>query len=311
MGNRIPNATIAIKAGANSSLARLSYHDLADHILLLRRVIAHPELTQEGPILNYFIREYYLRMAGRKMRTAFQQTMLPWQIDWIWHVHRLHPLAYYHDCMHSFAGGELVDKHYLSLKAVEELPPAPMVFANEHLTAPLTVGSMDLAKAVVRQRRFLDKFQQHFLYSWNLADLDYAAFRKMVQDYVLFLKLARAKEMIVPTFDIDLLWHTHMRYPSQYRDCSIAFCGFVLNHDDSIDEKTLKQAAEKTNERWKKSYRSDTSAANDFILLDASSHGSSCATMVREKRLGWFDDGSDDGDSDSSCSSSCGGCGGD
>merc|ERR1719254_391532 len=39
--------------------------------------------------------------------------------------------------------------------------------------------------------------------------------------------------MIVPTYDVDLLWHAHMTYPQLYRRHCSEFVGFVVWHDDS------------------------------------------------------------------------------
>lgn len=40
------------------------YYGLVDHILLLREVIKHPEMTQRGETLPYFIGDY-CRRKGR------------------------------------------------------------------------------------------------------------------------------------------------------------------------------------------------------------------------------------------------------
>jgi hypothetical protein len=53
-------------------------------------MIAHPEMMQEER-LNRFIEEYCRRMSQQEMTTKHQQRRLPWRIEWIWHVHRLHP----------------------------------------------------------------------------------------------------------------------------------------------------------------------------------------------------------------------------
>jgi hypothetical protein len=37
-------------------------------------------------------------MALGEMKTQKQQFKLSWQIEWIWHVYRLHPLDYFKDC---------------------------------------------------------------------------------------------------------------------------------------------------------------------------------------------------------------------
>jgi hypothetical protein len=48
-------------------------------------------------------------MVKGRLRTEKQQSKLPWQIEWIWHVHRLHPLEYLNDCTKQLSH-RLVDK---------------------------------------------------------------------------------------------------------------------------------------------------------------------------------------------------------
>ncbi|CAF3896496.1 unnamed protein product, partial [Rotaria sordida] len=37
-----------------------------------------------------------------------QQMHLPWEVEWIWYVHRVHPLNYYNDCAKQLADGKIV-----------------------------------------------------------------------------------------------------------------------------------------------------------------------------------------------------------
>lgn len=83
MGNS-PTAPLKRSVGASASggmYFSLSYSALVDHALLLRQVIAHPEMTKEGETLNYFIKEYCYYMAANKMSTLVQQANLSWQLD--------------------------------------------------------------------------------------------------------------------------------------------------------------------------------------------------------------------------------------
>jgi len=172
-------------------------------------------------------------MAQEEMVNKKQQLRLPWEIEWIWHVHRLHPLVYDKDCK-QLPDGKLVDKMvYNLIKTRNKNCNSKIVFTSikNHLSF---VPSIDLVQAVIRQCDFLEKFQQHNLYSWTFKQEDRSNFEHLVQNYVSFIKLARRNEMIVPTFDIDLIWHSHMRRPSHYHKFSIALCGFILDHDDSI-----------------------------------------------------------------------------
>ncbi|CAF4775904.1 unnamed protein product, partial [Rotaria sp. Silwood2] len=141
------------------------------------------------------------------------------------------------------------------------------------------VPSVDLREAVIRQRDFLEKFQQHYLYSFDLTKMDRSQFKHLVQNYVSFMKLADKNEMIVPTFDIDLIWHTHMRYPSQYQTASTSLCGFIVDHNDAIESNTLTNAYQKTAKRWEKIYKIGYGQNIDRKHLQTSQYMSSCAMV--------------------------------
>jgi hypothetical protein len=74
-----------------------------------------------------------------------------------------------------------------------------MIFPMD-ITQSLFVPFIDLKSAIIRQK--------DFLYSYDLQEFNELRFQNLVQDYVSFVKLARKTQMIVPTFDIDLIWHT-------------------------------------------------------------------------------------------------------
>ncbi|CAF5138157.1 unnamed protein product, partial [Rotaria sp. Silwood1] len=109
--------------------------------------------------------------------------------------------------------------------------------------------------------------------------MDRSQFEHLVQNYISFMKLAQKNHMIVPTFDIDLIWHTHMRYPSQYQSVSTALCGFILDHNDAIESNILSDAYQKTAERWEKTYKSEYGHNIDRKNLETSQYMSSCAMV--------------------------------
>ncbi|CAF1601638.1 unnamed protein product [Rotaria sp. Silwood1] len=135
------------------------------------------------------------------------------------------------------------------------------------------------------------------------------------------MKLARKNTIIIPTFDIDLMWHTHMRYPLSYLEFSKAVCGFVLDHDDSIAPPVLIDAYQDTADRWKKAYQSEYGQHVDQNYSRKFLDFSRCAMIHKseeEKRPnhknsggcgGWW--GTVDGGTDSAGSSCGSGCGGD
>lgn len=46
------------------------------------------------------------------------------------------------------------------------------------------------------------------------------------------------RPFFVPTYDIDLLWHTHQLSPSSYASDMKLFLGRLLEHDDSVNDRT-------------------------------------------------------------------------
>ncbi|CAF5084424.1 unnamed protein product, partial [Rotaria sp. Silwood1] len=148
----IRNYPVIIKP-KNGKQFSMMYHSLIEHILLLRKVINHPEMSQEGPELNYYINDYCKRMSKGKMRTYDQQENLPWQLEWICHVHRLHPLAYLNDCNKQLSD-ELVDKKcpklIIDCDKQDELKKSKNPFSSNNTNLQF-IPSIDLRSAVIRQ----------------------------------------------------------------------------------------------------------------------------------------------------------------
>ncbi|CAF0954814.1 unnamed protein product [Adineta steineri] len=157
--------------------------------------------------------------------------------------------------------------------------------------------------------------------------MNLSSFEQIVQNYISFMKLAKKGTMIVPTFDIDLIWHTHMRSPMSYIDFSTTVCGFILNHDDSIDKNVLNVAYENTTNQWKLTYQSEYGQNIDRDCLRNTSYKSSCVMIPIHNQKNrsnqdnstsggscggwWWESSHGHSDSSDSSDSSCGGCGGD
>jgi len=65
--------------------------------------------------------------------------------------------------------------------------------------------------------------------------------------------------ILVPTYQIDLMWHTHILTSlTNYNADCMRLCGSLLNHDDSINDRsegsTLNVAFERTCALWKRTY---------------------------------------------------------
>ena len=57
--------------------------------------------------------------------------------------------------------------------------------------------------------------------------------------------------VVVPTLDIDLVWHTHMLRATDYRTQTKKLLGRILNHDDKVEEGTMSTSFDETSQLWK------------------------------------------------------------
>lgn len=65
--------------------------------------------------------------------------------------------------------------------------------------------------------------------------------------------LAEKHELLCPTLDIDLVWHTHQLLPTYYADCFHAV-GIFIDHNDKLTSPTLGAAFDRTGKLWYELY---------------------------------------------------------
>lgn len=102
-------------------------------------------------------------------------------------------------------------------------------------------NNMDLAAmlrdAVLRQTAFVDKMNAHM---WIRSPALEGTLRRAIDRYAKFCELLRnSKEMLVPTLDIDLVWHTHQCAAVYYGRGMEALVGRFVNHDDTVGKNEL------------------------------------------------------------------------
>lgn len=127
-----------------------------------------------------------------------------------------------------------------------------------HLSIPTTSAgrnggsyieiSENLVAMTIRQERFIMKMNSFdFL---NSSALNQTLSESIVR-YARFFKLMcdnYGERMLVPTLDIDLIWHTHLLSPVCYIQYSRAATrqNLVIGHDDNVDEETLAASFQET-----------------------------------------------------------------
>ncbi|KAF7622718.1 hypothetical protein F9C07_11556 [Aspergillus flavus] len=100
---------------------------------------------------------------------------------------------------------------------------------------------------VERQLKFVEKMHDHL---WIRSPAVDGTLRRAIDRYEKFLQLFRdyPKTTLVPTLDVDLVWHTHLCNPEQYRTSLVERAGRMVNHDDKLGKSFLDIRFDKTQE---------------------------------------------------------------
>ncbi|PWA53562.1 glycine-rich domain-containing protein-like protein [Artemisia annua] len=207
------------------------------------------------------------------------QLVVPLDCEWIWHCHRLNPVRYMSDCKELF--GLIIDPCGVVISSVDGTskkktevlwntmyPEEPYELdmddcfddndtKNKLMASPST--KYDLVSAVNRQSSFYYQVSRTFM-------KDDIFLEGAVERYKGFLHMIRrnmemkSKNFCVPTYDIDLMWHTHQLHPLSYFNDTVSLLGKVLGHDDTDSDRTKGQKLDvgfsTTTKQWKEMFSS-------------------------------------------------------
>lgn len=115
-----------------------------------------------------------------------------------------------------------------------------------------------------KQMQFIDKVLS---IDWTS---DSAIFDKNIEKYKYFMSLKATDNYMIPTFEIDLIWHSHMNKKS-YKDDCVKLLGKVISHDDTISESVLMPRYIKSCVKWSTTHKEkygDIDVSNIILLND-------------------------------------------
>ncbi len=248
------------------------------HIFFLKRLHSlEISISKPSPESLRRYRDLWLPLVHRSLSVKL---IPPPDIAWLWHCHRLAPFRYVAYCKAKFGGGDGSSRK----KILEANPPFALqtdefdtederrtreawkdhypneVFLldptsiNESCSSSWILDGFDLLASTRRQATFL----------WQISDpcfQDPAFLKQGLQNYYKFLKLnLLATHMLVPTYQIDLLWHTHIlsSLKKYAKDCK-RIIGMRMDHDDGFNDRTeggaLDVAFTKTAALWQNTYQ--------------------------------------------------------
>jgi len=114
--------------------------------------------------------------------------------------------------------------------------------------------------------RKADMFSHHDEHSINVLIDEYKQF--------LNLKKVHPNNLIVPTNDQDLIWHTHQLDNERYEQEVTLWSGVFLNHDDDLEDDFTQQKFQETQKLWKQTYE------RNWILYGILIFATTCLVVV-------------------------------
>ncbi|CAK9150613.1 unnamed protein product [Ilex paraguariensis] len=252
-------------------------------LLFLEAVDRRNRWLCDGPALQKAIYRYnacWLPLLAKYSKCQILEgpLVVPLDCEWIWHCHRLNPVRYKSDCLEFY--GRILDNLNVvssvqgnSKRETEEIWNT--LYPNEpyelELTSPL---SDDISGEVSSTEKYSTydlilavKRQVPFFYQVSRPHMDHDVFLEgAVARYKGFLHLIKRnrersiKRFCVPTYDIDLIWHTHQLHPVSYCNDLVAILGKVLEHDDTDSDRTkgkkLDVGFSVTTKQWEETFGS-------------------------------------------------------
>ncbi|OQS03674.1 hypothetical protein THRCLA_04008 [Thraustotheca clavata] len=142
----------------------------------------------------------------------------------------------------------------LSCKGYSEMKSFYSSHINKQKTRNEGAFALDLVQAKFRQLDFINKMCPHFEYWMHPTVIEASIYR--YEKFIYLLCLEDNGDVLVPTSDIDLVWHTHHVQHENY----VSFCTnntkgqYIIDHDDTIPGGDLAQGYATTFVTWSKTF---------------------------------------------------------
>nr|XP_043618432.1 glycine-rich domain-containing protein 1-like [Erigeron canadensis] len=237
----------------------------------------------EGQTLQWAIYRYnacWLPLLAKHSESWVTEgpLVVPLDCEWVWHCHRLNPVRYKSDCEEFY--GRILDNcnvvscvQGISTRETEEIwnelyPNEPYDFDmgralssefSDTKYGTQSFSKYDFTLAIQRQSTFFYQVsRQHFNSNVFLE--------AAVARYKGFLHIIRRnrersiRRFCVPTYDVDLIWHTHQLHPAFYCKDLVELLGKILDHDDTDQDRGKGQKLDTgfsdTTKQWEETFGS-------------------------------------------------------
>ncbi|XP_042497154.1 glycine-rich domain-containing protein 2 [Macadamia integrifolia] len=235
----------------------------------------------EGSVLHraiYRYKTYWLPLVAKYNNSQDLEgpLVVPLDCEWVWHCHRLNPIQYKSDC-EKFYGRILDNCNVLSTvrgtckKQTEEIwsrlypgEPFELDMSNcfpESIPEKILKDSegikYDLVSAVKRQSPFFYQVSRPSMQSDIFLEQALARYKGFLH-LIKRNKERSIRRFCVPTYDVDLMWHSHQLHPVSYCKDMVEALGKVLEHDDVDSDRTKGQKLDvgfsETTKQWEETF---------------------------------------------------------
>jgi len=231
----------------------------------LRTISDETAYLSDPNVVSNAVRRYERYWLPLAAESGSESLCPPVDVHWIWHCHMLAPYHYEQHCLRLV--GKVVDHAVRPItQLVEQRRTTADVWRQRYEHEPFDVAgtrppaaryeylsSYDLTAAVRRQAKFF--------YNVSLPHYRDEAFLQQAADRYrkfLNLKIRHRDALLVPSYDIDLVWHTHQLHPLLYKEDTVELLGRMFNHDDSLDDRSpdspQQNAYARTKQLWMEAY---------------------------------------------------------
>ncbi|KAJ8316853.1 hypothetical protein KUTeg_004757 [Tegillarca granosa] len=238
------------------------------HLSFLKEVDSATHLRQDDILFRALQRyeKFWLPLAAKFDK---EKLTAPLDIEWMWHCHMLCPNAYVRDC-HDLVGKvidhELVSPIERKQRLLKSQTKWKELYPHEPFEITVDSGAFGFDQKIFKSSLSYDlinasKRQSVFFYQVSLPHYSDSYFlENAVLRYkkFLFLKKNNPKMFLVPCYDIDLVWHTHLLHPAIYKKDTEEILGILFNHDDTANDRSpdsrRSQSDLETRELWRNTF---------------------------------------------------------
>jgi len=188
-------------------------------------------------------------------RSRDEQFLVP-SIDvaWIWYLHLLHPANYRQYCSSKFGKILFPQPNELTSSKLSFDSSLCLDGANCDITMPTFSDGKSCSWSDLHEKQvtFYNKIKR--------VNLSQGSCKRMTIRFLRFLSLVKKNTgIIVPTLEIDLVWHSVLHCPDFYLQLCRHHAGKFIDHNDLMDDEFLSVHFEETKKAYSTIYNEEYS----------------------------------------------------